>query len=470
MCTSVWLKINKASLKQLHYQLAFCLLTCFLLSCKKFVDIAPPPDKINTRTAFNSDATATAAITGIYSEMGENMEQFSSGYTTLFCGLSADELFYYTPDFRDEFLHNEITAANHSNLTSYFWMPAYKYIYAANLAIEQLQQARVLTPAVQQALLGEAKFIRAFCYFHLVNLFGAVPLATTSDYRVNVTLPRSPEKAVYAQIVQDLTEARSVLPDAFSSGDKSRPGKWAATALLARVSLYTGDWQEAVSWSSAVLSSGHYALEANLQAVFLKNSTEPIWQLVAGNPFVGTWEGYHILPPSESATPTYLITPFLLSSFESSDERKQAWIGARTYLNDSLFYPSKYRMYPDGSPVTEYYAVLRLAEMYLIRAEANAHLNKLTEGENDVNAIRNRAGLPSISFADQVALLTGVVHERQMELFAEWGHRWFDLKRTGQINAVLSTLKPTWQPSDTLWPVPIDQIRLNPALTQNPGY
>jgi hypothetical protein len=124
--------------------------------------------------------------------------------------------------------------------------------------------------------------------------------------------------------------------------------------------------------------------------------------------------------------------------------------------------------------LSEYYMVLRLAEQYLIRAEARAHLRNLPGAIADLDSIRNRAGLPLISITNPAItreeLLIAIQQERQTELFAEWGHRWFDLKRTKQADAVLKDRKSSWNSTDTLYPVPASERILNPNLTQNDGY
>ena len=115
--------------------------------------------------------------------------------------------------------------------------------------------------------------------------------------------------------------------------------------------------------------------------------------------------------------------------------------------------------------------VLRLAELYLIRAEARTQQNNFSDAESDLNAIRNRAGLPNTTANDRATLLTAIEQERRIELFAEWGHRWLDLKRTNRADTILNTFKaPNWQVTDVLFPIPASQIDINGLLTQNPGY
>lgn len=441
------------------------------MSCKKFVEIKAPINQITGDEAFKNDASATAIVTGIYSEMMKNSNQFTSGVTTLYIGMCADELYNYTSGNNDEFVNNEITQSNHGLIANSFWQPAYKYIYTANLVIEKLMNADLLSPTVRQRLEGEVKFIRAFCYFHLVNLFGDVPLITKTDYQINSTLPRTSVSIVYQQIVRDLKDAVNLLSPAYVNAERARPNKWAAEGLLARVYLYMGEWVKAEEASTLVIQSSLYTLPANLNNVFLKNSTEALWQLQPVNPSWNTWEGNILLPATSASQPTFLLTTDLLQSFEAGDTRKSAWTNSRLYAGATVVYPFKYKIYGNGAPVTEYYTVLRLAEQYLIRAEAKAQQNDLTGAQNDLNIIRNRSSLSNTTANTKPSLLIAIEQERRIELFAEWGHRWYDLKRGDRANTVLSLLKPnTWQSTDKLWPIPVSELNSNPTLTQNPGY
>jgi hypothetical protein len=117
--------------------------------------------------------------------------------------------------------------------------------------------------------------------------------------------------------------------------------------------------------------------------------------------------------------------------------------------------------------------VFRLAEQHLIRAEARAklgNLNGTNSAESDINILRDRAGLGPTTAQTKDELLAAVGQERRVELFAEWGHRWFDLKRTGKADEVLDVVKPGWQRDDALYPIPYTERQLNPNLTQNKSY
>lgn len=441
-----------------------------LNSCKKFTDIDNPTDQLNSDLVFADSSTAVSAITGIYSEMLTGRNLFSNSETTLYGGLSADELYFYTPGIRDEFSKNQITQANHFTIDNAFWKPAYKNIYAANLAIEKLAVSPQLSVFLKNQLTGEAKFIRAFCYFHLVNLFGDVPLITLSKYQDAAISPRAATAEVYTQIIKDLTDAKILLTNQYVSVERTRPNRWTAVALLSRCYLYLNRWQEAETEATSVIASSDYMLESNLNDVFLKSNTEAIWQLMPVRPGANTYEALEILPLSNFSTPTYLITSTLRNSFESGDNRKLAWINSRVFNNDTVYFPYKYKM--SNSPtLNEYYVVFRLAEQYLIRAEAEVNQNKILGAQSDINIVRNRAGLPNTTANSNPLLKQALEKERQVELFSEWAHRWYDLKRTGRANDVLSILKgATWQATDILWPIPQQEINLNPSLTQNPGY
>ncbi|MFT3678650.1 MAG: RagB/SusD family nutrient uptake outer membrane protein [Ferruginibacter sp.] len=447
------------------------LIAILFISCKKFLDIKSPNDQINSDKVFENDATAISAITGIYSEMMNTSSQFSNSTVTFYAGMAADELYYYTPDARTEFMKNNISVASHPTISGSFWGPTYKYIYITNLCLEKLTASISLTPSIKARLIGECKFVRAFCYFHLVNLFGNVPLSLTSDYRQNERLPRTAVHLIFEQIQKDLVDAKAVLSYDYQLPNRTVPNKWAASALLARVYLFEKNWVKAEQEATEVINSGEYSLLSNLNNVFTNLSNETIWQLAPVAPSRNTLEGFTILPASNSTVPTYLITPELLACFEPGDARKTEWIKSRVFSGQTCYYPYKYKI-RTGTTINEYYVVLRLAELYLIRAEAKAQLNNTTGCINDLNEIRIRSGLaPLLTGIDQAHCLLAVEQERRAEFFAEWGNRWYDLKRTSRANAVLGNLKPTtWQPTDTLWPIPIDQIRLNSALTQNEGY
>ncbi len=442
------------------------LLALGFSSCKQFVEVPAPTNQLNAEDVFTDDKTATSAIIGIYSDMESPLP--ISTYLTLLPGMSADELTYTSGDQGYlQLLNNSYLPDN--PYTAAVW-GIYSSVYKANACIQGIENSTGLTPATKDQLLGEALFCRAFCYFYLVNLFGDVPLVTSTDYRISDTAGRTPAATVYQQIIVDLTKAQALLNSSYPSDQRVRPNIWTAASLLSRVYLYTNNWTNAESQASSIINSGSYTL-SNLASAFLINSNETIWQLMPVNPAFNTQEAAIFIPGGPTQIPTFPMTNDLVNAFEPGDQRIPAWTGNTIIASQVFYYPAKYKN-PGGSPVTEYHIVFRLAEQYLIRAEARMQQDNIAGAIDDLNTIRSRAGLTALSPSmtqDQAAI--AVRQERRIELFAEFGHRWLDLKRTSMVDPVLQALKPsTWRSRAALWPVPQEQIMLNPSLTQNKGY
>ena len=460
---------DESKRKSLHTVLICLAFITISSSCKKFLEIPPPKDAIVRSEVFDSDQSATSAMVGVYSKMMQTLQIFS-GYTTIDCGLYADEL---TINSNSNLFYQDKLLSSTTDITN-FWAQCYSYIYGANAVLEGVSSSTAVTQATKNQLTGEAKFVRAFGYFYLVNLYGDVPLVTSTDYQTSSTISRTPTATVYQQIISDLTDAQSLLSNdySFSNGEKVRPNKWAATALLARVYLYNKDWANAYAQSTAIISTNTYSPLPTLAKTFLKNNTEAIWQLMAVNLSYNTYEGQSFVPASLTSLPSYPISASLIQSFEAGDQRLTNWTGTSVSGGKTYYFPYKYKV-KTGSAQSEYYTIFRLSEQILIRAEAEANGagNGISAALNDLNIIRSRAGLSNYNgLTDQTSVLAAIAHECQIEFFAEWGHRFFDLKRTGKINVVLGSVKVNWQPNAALWPIPITQINSNSSLTQNPGY
>jgi hypothetical protein len=191
---------------------------------------------------------------------------------------------------------------------------------------------------------------------------------------------------------------------------------------------------------------------------------------------LNTAEGFAFVPFSPLMTPDFVLQNDLLDAFKANDERKNAWTKTGTINSQAYTYPFKYKtaLGVPGAAKTEYNMVLRLAEQYLIRAEARAAEGKITgtnSAESDLNIIRNRAGLGSLTLVTATDAAQAIEQENRIEFFTEWGHRWLDLKRWGIANAVLTINKgASWQATDVLYPIPEEEILTNTSLTQNPGY
>lgn len=393
---------------------------------------------------------------------------------TYLTALSADELWLDEGTVEErQFQENELTPVA-GNIAS-LWSRIYMGIYYANSAIEGLEGSDKVTPELKDQLLGESLFFRAFYHFILVNLFGEVPYINSTDYTVNAIASREPVDQVYEKITNDLFEAKTLLGEDYPElpGGRTRANKYVATALLARVYLYKKDWIHAEEQASTVISkSSLYRLKEKLSDVFLKNSDETIWQLIppGGQKYVN--EGNLFNRGYFQNTPD--LSDSLLQAFEPGDDRDTAWVLHGTYQGNPWAHPVKYKeTASDTATGAEYYTVIRLGELLLIRAEARAHQDKITgtnSAASDLNTVRGRAGLFPTTATNQTQMLAAIAQERRVELFVEWGHRWFDLKRTGKADEVLGLVKSGWQSTDKLYPIPYNELQLNPNMQPNEGY
>ncbi len=455
----------------LNYAIIIAIIGIFSSGCKKFVDVPSPPNKLTDANSFSSNATAQSAVNGIYAQMTTSSGFASGGIfsVTQLAGLSADEFVtYWSGGSTQPFYLNSVNSGN-SALGS-IWNEPYKYIYSANAILEGVNSSSGLSDSVKQSVIGQAKFIRAFCYFYLTNLFGDVPLYTTSNYQINSVARRSTKSEVFNQIISDLQEAQGLLPADYSlsTGQRYVPNKWAALALLARTYLYENKFDSASAEATLVINNTDlYSLPADLNSVFLANSQEAIWQLLPVTPSINTHEGATFILTTQ---PFFIaLSQYVLASFEPGDLRLSNWVNSYSNGTNTWYYAYKYKVQA-GSTVTEYSMVLRLAEQYLIRAEARAQMNDIPGSQSDLNSIRTRAGLPNTTADNKDSLLLAIDHERQVELFSEWGHRWLDLKRRNRADDLLGAQKPGWQPIDTLYPIPSSEILNNSNIIQNAGY
>ncbi|WP_346319570.1 RagB/SusD family nutrient uptake outer membrane protein [Chitinophaga sp. YIM B06452] len=457
--------------------LLYIAIACALFTmgaCEKFLDTKLSDSQIDSERVFENEKNATSAVTGMYRTMVSGPFA-GGGYDGLgaLTGLSSDELSNVFDDAEYRYFQENRLLAEDAKVFA-LWSGAYQAIYQANDIIEGLANASPVDSDVKRQLKGEALFVRAFCHFYLVNLFGDVPLVTQTDYKQNALVTRTATTTVYDQIKKDLAEAQSLLPEAYAETERVRPNKTAATAMLARVYLYLEDWQNAILQSSSILdNNGNYSL-ATPNNVFLKNSTEVIWQL-SSDGGVNTQDGTSYVMAYGPGYGSKVVSRKLLDAYETGDARKAQWVGIYNDGTQDYHYPYKYKAFEYGMPITEYFVVLRSAEQYLVRSEARARQGDIAGAIADLDMIRERAGIPLIADINpgisQDDLLLAIEKERWLELFTEWGHRWFDLKRTGRAIAVLSAVKPGITAEDLLYPVPQSEFDKNPRLgDQNDGY
>lgn len=417
-----------------------------LWSCEDLIETAPV-NIITDDVVITDAASVESVLLGIYNSLQSGNTYNNLAITTP--GVLSDELIH-SGSFptvaemdRNQVLPSNVTAQG-------TWQSYYNGILVSNVLLERIGVV-TMDEDLRDQYIGEARFLRALFHFNLTNLWGAIPLATTSDLATLSTIPRTSQEDIYAFVEAELTAAATLL-SGVDQGNKVRVNEWGVKALHARVKLYAGDRSGAGALANDVITNGGYSLEADYGDVFDGGSSETILEVFSsvndqnGIAFQFRTSGRYEYAPSAQ----------LIAAFEPGDER------AVMVENPGGAKPEAAK-YLDVGTGTDRTIVLRLAEMYLIRAEANIGN---AQADNDLNEIRNRAGL-----TDKASItLDDIMEERFVELCYE-GHRWFDLIRTNRVDAVMSVINPTtWVSTASLLPIPLREIQQNPNLTQNPGY
>jgi hypothetical protein len=443
-------------------------------SCGELIQIPAPTTELVRTSVFDSDATALSALTGTYVKLA-NATNFASGgigSITMLMGAYSDELVSYASSSSGiyPFYFNNLSSENAT--ISSIWASSFNIIYSANTVIEGVDVSQNVTPESKRQLKGEALFIRGFVHFYLSNLYGDIPYITSTDYRVNAKLSRAPIADVYQSIITDLLEAKSLLTVEYPTGTRVRPNKAAATALLARVYLYNSSWAEAERQATEVINNtSQYNLLDDVNSVFLANSEEAIWQLIPQYQYTNEGSLYILLAPPNYVT----LRNSFVNTFDENDIRKTNWINSLSSSSGltTWYYAFKYKEKTATATGKEYSMVLRLAEQYLIRAEARLKQEKLVganSAASDINTIRTRADLPNTPATSKEDLMLAIERERNAELFGEWAHRFFDLKRWNKLGNELQSIKPGWKNDYEVLPIPRSEILANTNFNQNRGY
>lgn len=490
--------------------MAFGLL---LGGCKKELDIKPETF-ISPEQLYKDEAGCIAGVTGIYRQL---LVLKSSDYAMVgIIGTDEGKTTIFVPTWGTYWQNFAaintysalLTAQN--DMVQGFWNISYKGISNANVAIKNIQRAPI-SDEVKSRLLGEAKFLRGLFYFYLVQLYNGVPMPTDVDNPVagrdgyNRT---APEK-VYELILSDLQFASLNLNSKGSNGlAQGRATKEAATALLGKVYLTMKNYAKAESTLAPLLTSPNLNLlpvYADLFKEVNENNRESIFEIQfsneAGNTsnlggYLGAWQINAPALPGAGGH-TIIPTDYYYSQFTANDLRRDATF--RTIFYNSNGDLVDYWWWADvGKPHVKKFDItagvsvsgslssrnqyyLRFADVILMYAEAKNELGQSAEALQNLNKIRNRAGLQNWETvlgtqpsADQ--LRQEIALERMRELGFE-GWRWFDLKRTGKLlsETIAHNIDaaPNMTQKNLLYPIPTKEFENNPSLKpadQNPGY
>jgi len=455
------------------YQLSIAIVILGnITACKKHLEIDPPIDGLVTENVYTTKAGIDAAVIGMYNAF--TSYAFTSNYLrTVF--LMSDEGNYAATQAGDVgALINANVLPTNTNIPALAWF--YGPIYKANDIIEHLGTlpAGIITDSLRNAYIGAAKYIRAAEHFTMVSSWGDIPLVTSTSVNINAALTRTPAVDVYAAVVKDLQDAATLLPaTVLPASQMYIHNKYQALALLAKVQLYMGNWTDAEASATTVINSGQFSLvTTGLNNVIKRGSREIITaQGYSSSIFQYVFYANILLPTSATTAGNFpSLSAAMMTNFEAADLRKVA--GNWMVLFNANNYCNKYALTASATAPQDF-SYQRLAELYLIRAEARTQLNNITGAATDINSIRTRAGLVTGTTAtDKTTMMAAIEKERICELFFE-GHRWYDLKRWGKLDAVLGTLSwksTNYKPYFNLWPIQQLELDRSPTLKQNPGY
>ncbi|MBN9296011.1 MAG: RagB/SusD family nutrient uptake outer membrane protein [Filimonas sp.] len=436
-------------------------------SCKKFLTVEPQESTSDDVTIVDENSARTA-VRGIYNQLESNGYY---GYTFQTLGFfSGDNIEYVGSQTVNKQLTNHDVKADLAALST-AWSAIYNTINRTNNVIAKVPSLPVtatLTNDVKNALVGEAYFIRALAYFDLARTWGGVQIVTkpTASASDRPQGKRATLQQTYAQVLADLTTAESLLPLSTNRIRATRKTVW---ALRARLHLYLQQWQPAEEYATKVLAdNANYSLVSPYNAFFANNASntsESVLELYY-NTTVTNNQASQWLPSSKGGVgwvkPTTAVVDLLNNALKGGNRNKLLIAdvsGGVTTWYGNLYY----RIATSGG--TDPAFLIRIAELYLIRAEARAQQDNLGGAKTDLDAVRNRAGLLGTTASTKDDYLQAIEDENRLE-FALENHRWYDLVRTNRAQIVLGITDAR----KLVLPIPYSETLIDPNLEQNPSY
>lgn len=493
----------------------FVLAGILFASCSKFLE-EKPKSFLAPENYYQTADDALIALTGAYDALGSNSETFIARRLQYITWFASDEAL--SPTLTAQKPLDEFSYVADNEDVSRVWNTMYAAINAANIVINRVAGIE-MDDSLKTQYLAEARFLRALDYFYGVRLWGDLPLVTIEVTSLSeVDIARSPVADVYGQIIADLNFASEHLSPANQNG---RARKGAAKALLAKVYLtrassvaaQTGDYQKCADLCSEVLAMPQHTLLPDYEKAIGSEdefNRESLFEWQGDRALISS--GEHSILGSFSLPRGMLVIPGQTASdgggiaaevnffnkYPDDDYRKECTFYTSgpdkngvtvTWQQLAVPYPSPAKKYINKNGATRdvasfsgNFTILRLADVYLMRAEAlNEISGPTTEAYAMINAIRGRArnrdGVsPSATPADLQGLSKetfrdAVLNERAVELGFE-GHRWFDLVRTKRLVQTIKAIHPEYPVTDKhmLFPIPANEIKLNPKIKQNPEW
>lgn len=494
-------------MKNTYYTLAIVLGLLSIISCSDFLD-RQPLDQITSGNFYNTAEEANLGTIGMYSAI-QAINWYGKSWMITEIPSDNTTTGGNDPDFSPI---DNFTISPDNLPIGEFWQEHFRLVTLANQILDNVP-AITMDETLKDSYLGEARFLRAFSYFDLVRIFGEVPIVTTvPTISSDLNVFRSPVSDVYTFIIDDLKFAIDNLPNTRGSSELGRATSDAAAAILAKVYLTTGNYDEAMALCRSIISSGRYQLMADFADNWLRdisdNNAESIFQLQyigcgpgnTGNAlqaFFAPW-GQAITKNSDGWGSQIPTSPAIDQAgttvkdiYTNDDLRKY-----HTIMTSNDFYPminpeeGGYTYPPTGASrgninIKKYVIgggadvcfmstpqnihVIRYADVLLSLAEASCRRNGDISVTPDVleafNKVRSRAGISTFS-----TINTKMVFDERRREFAFENQRWFDLLREGNIKETMLLHGKQMQDYHVLFPIPAEELAINPNLTQNTGY
>lgn len=457
----------------MKFKYIFSIILFFgLTSCSEdFTDLSPISQR-NVGIFYKTASDMQVATNAIYNVLKAD-GTYNQSYWVLF-ELRSDNTFWDGTGLAEEItVFDKFIDIPTSEITEAAWNDSYLGIARANIVLSRLDDIE-MDGATREQLRGEALFLRSLFYYHLAVAFGNVPLVLTETQSVAEGQEHRQVAAseVYAQLIADLTEAESKLPQNYSGADVGRATKGAAATLLAKVYLTAGDNSGAESALRRVMGYGYSLVDnyADLWGVENEHNSESIFEVEfeggfsdQGNNFTNQFNG----DLSANVTSGLRNIPEfdLVNAYEDGDARLAASIDGTTETAPgwTIKYGTENPFNDDDGPNN--WVVFRYADVLLMLAEA---LGEGTEAYGYINQVRARAGLDPIDAGTPGTFAEKLLQERRVELAFE-NHRWADLLRFGVAESVMAAQgKPI--NGRLLFAIPQREMDLNANFTQNSGY
>jgi len=466
--------------------LIFLIIAVFSASCKDFLE-TEMKSEYSSQNLFSTEELAIMAVTGVYNSL----------YGTkwwIFGDVASDDAVKggNAGDQADINAIDDFSASSDNGIILDFWRKTYETISQANNVINFIPQTP-MNDSLKNRLVAEVKFLRAFSYFNLINVFGKVPYKTDAQVKQEyIHVGLSEVSVIYSKIETDLIEAASILPKSYQL-EKGRITKGAALGLLAKVYLYQKKYTDCLKQITQIESLGEYKLEQSYDDLF-KTGAENSKEVIFGLRFINTVEaalgnefnvwmaphhegGYYFNAPTQS-----FVDCFTEKTVGGEDDpRLDISIGrdGKPWYNDSIFRASwseatgyLVKKYNEDMIVglpkahsTIPYHYMRYADILLMKAEAiNESGGAVANAAAELNKIRARAGLGNTTAASQVAMRNAIRIERRRELGFEC-HRFFDLMRWGKEAAEAALGSDfKWKEPRFYFPIPQLELDANQAL------